>query len=198
MTSPSLARQWVSVFVLVAIFAAIAYFRPEWLSGETDPLPGNAPPRVGTYDAIDGDSFMLGRTEIRLHGIDAPEYRQTCLAGDGPAVPCGKMARDQLTRLIGKAKPSCRMVERDRYGRQVSECSVGNLSLNREMVRLGWAMAYRKHLGGAQLQDFLAAERDARAAKRGAWQWSFDTPESYRNRNRPVQGGLGGTDFKDE
>jgi endonuclease YncB( thermonuclease family) len=34
----------------------------------------------GEYAVIDGDSLRKGQTEIRLVGIDAPEYRQSCSA----------------------------------------------------------------------------------------------------------------------
>lgn len=32
----------------------------------------------GTATAKDGDSLMVGSREVRLFGIDAPEYKQTC------------------------------------------------------------------------------------------------------------------------
>lgn len=192
MSSRYLATQWATVFVLLTIFAAIAYWRPDWISGEVTSRPSQQQPAGGGYHAIDGDSFTLGQTEIRLHGIDAPEYRQTCRSDDGAAQPCGKMARDQLSRLIRTGTVTCRWIERDRYGRQVSECKAGALDINREMVRLGWAVAYRKHS-----LAYLSAEADAKKARRGIWQWDFEPPESYRTHARSYQGGLGGG-FKDE
>ena len=30
----------------------------------------------------DGDSFVMDGQEVRLWGIDAPEYHQTCIKGD--------------------------------------------------------------------------------------------------------------------
>ena len=35
---------------------------------------------TGTASVIDGDTIDIHGTRIRLHGIDAPESRQTCLA----------------------------------------------------------------------------------------------------------------------
>ncbi|HLA03356.1 MAG TPA: thermonuclease family protein, partial [Aestuariivirga sp.] len=32
----------------------------------------------GSVHVVDGDSLRKGDTDIRLHGIDAPEYRQSC------------------------------------------------------------------------------------------------------------------------
>lgn len=188
----TLAAQWATVAALLALLAAIAYWRPEWLSPEISTRTTQDHPAGGAYHAIDGDSFSLGQTEVRLHGIDAPEYRQTCRSADRMAHPCGKMARDQLSRLIRSGEVKCRVLTNDRYGRQVSECSVGPTDINREMVRLGWAVAYRKHS-----RTFIPAEAEAKAARRGIWQWQFETPETYRNRSRAFEGNMGGV-FKDE
>ena len=185
----NVAVQWVTVLALLAIVVVLQLYFPEWTTIESGPRQqdGN-----GAYHAIDGDSFSIGKSEIRLHGIDAPEYRQTCKTGSGTSQPCGKLARDQLSKLIGKSKLVCRTLEQDRYGRQVSVCKAGDIDINREMVRLGWAIAYRRHS-----QAYIAAEREAKSAKRGIWQWQFDMPEDYRNRSRTFEGGLGGS-FKDE
>ena len=34
------------------------------------------------------------------------------------------------------------VIETDRYGRFVATCSAGETDINREMVRLGWALAW--------------------------------------------------------
>ena len=36
---------------------------------------------------VDGDSLFLGNKEVRLSGIDAPEYKQTCFAVSGGRSP---------------------------------------------------------------------------------------------------------------
>jgi endonuclease YncB( thermonuclease family) len=185
-----MAVQWGTVLVLLAIVAAIQIFKPEWMQthvGSSSPDKQN--PRGGAYDAIDGDSFRAGNVEIRLHGIDAPEYRQTCSGRDGKVHPCGKMARDALSKLIRMKDVTCSTIDRDRYGRQVSVCRDGALEINREMVRLGWAVAYPRHSSG-----YASAEREAKAAQRGIWAWRFDMPEDYRNRRRAVEGNVVGED----
>ena len=189
------AAQWLVVAVLVLVLVTLARLHPEWFANPETRYP-EEPARIGRYDPIDGDSFRLGKREIRLHGIDAPEYRQTCTTADGAAVPCGKMARDALTRLARNGEVKCALVEYDRYRREVSECTAGSTNLNREMVRLGWAVAYRKHS-----LAYAAAEDEARAAKRGIWAMRFDRPEVWRNRNRTLQGNMGGVatdEIKDE
>lgn len=185
------ATQWATVLVLLAVVAALAIWKPEWLSPEISSRPSGKGSGGGSYHAIDGDSFSLGETEIRLHGIDAPEYRQTCRDDGGKMQPCGKMARDALSALIRKGEVSCQVMDRDRYSRQVAVCKAGAVEINREMVRLGWAFAYRKHA-----LAYAGAEREAKAARRGMWQWTVERPEDYRNRSRSFEGSLGG--FKDE
>src|SRR5262245_43380165 len=46
----------------------------------------------------DGDSITLHGERIRLRGIDAPEYMQTC-ERDGVTYPCGRRSREALARL---------------------------------------------------------------------------------------------------
>ena len=41
---------------------------------------------------VDGDTIEIGGTKIRLHGIDAPESKQTCQKADGSDYRCGEMA----------------------------------------------------------------------------------------------------------
>ena len=85
----------------------------------------------------------------------------------------------ELRRLIRNATVTCQVLDTDRYGRSVAECSAGNVNLNDAMVRAGWAIAYTRHG-----QDHAAAENEARAARRGIWQGTFQRPEAWRNANR--------------
>ena len=55
---------------------------------------------TGPARVIDGDTLDIAGERIRLHGIDAPESRQTCIA-DGATWPCGQSATDALTEFIG-------------------------------------------------------------------------------------------------
>ena len=119
---------------------------------------------------IDGDSLKLAGAGIRLRGIDAPEIGQSCAGKDG-AFDCGREARSQLRKLIGTSQISCEGWEYDKYQRLLAECKAGLKSLNEEMVRAGWALAY----GG-----YAAEEAAARKAKSGLWAGSFDRPQDWR------------------
>lgn len=136
----------------------------------------------GSVTVIDGDSLREGKTEIRLYGIDAPEYRQTCSDQNGVSYACGKRAADELRQLLRTGQTTCKSFEIDRYGRSVATCQSGALNLNSEMVRRGWAVAFVQF--GV---DYVLIEKEARAAKRGLWAGKFEEPATYRKRMRPMQ-----------
>jgi len=71
---------------------------------------------TGKPRIVDGDTIHIGKTKIRLHGIDAPEMPQTCMA-DGKRWSCGKAATAALKRMIGDGDVICIRHEQDRYGR---------------------------------------------------------------------------------
>ena len=133
---------------------------------------------------VDGDTLKEGRQGIRLHGIDAPELHQNCNDARGELYGCGEEAKRALAVLVSGQIVQCRTVDSDRYRRKVSICRAGETNLNREMVRLGWAIAYRKHS-----LDYVGAENEARRNRRGVWQGWFETPEDYRN-SPHLEGGM--------
>ena len=147
---------------------------------------------VGSLQVVDGDSLRRGDMDIRLHGIDAPEYRQNCQDKHGAEYACGKQAANALRSLVGARDVSCSSIETDRYGRAVAVCRIGELEINGEMVRLGWAVAYTHHSF-----SYARLETEARRTKRGIWAGSFERPEDYRARQHLVQGNLGDTDLPD-
>ncbi|MDG4881511.1 thermonuclease family protein [Mesorhizobium sp. WSM4884] len=127
----------------------------------------------------DGDSITLGTERIRMRGIDAPEYTQSCRK-DGSDYPCGKLARQSLVRLIASRPVSCSGWQRDRYGRLLGDCKAGDTDLNRAQVQAGWAVAFG---------DFETEETVARAAKAGIWAGSFEEPQDWRDghHDQPVE-----------
>ena len=77
---------------------------------------------------IDGDTIKIGDQRIRIHGIDAPEGRQTC-ARDGVTWLCGQEAGQQLRELVRGSEVTCKSVDQDRYGRIVAKCFAGGLDV---------------------------------------------------------------------
>lgn len=58
----------------------------------------------GEARAIDGDTLQVGDTRLRLHGIDAPELRQTCEDSAGEAWACGRRAASELAGAVAGGK----------------------------------------------------------------------------------------------
>jgi hypothetical protein len=67
----------------------------------------------------------------------------------------------------------------DEYGRSVSICKNGNTDINAEMVRAGFALAYRRYSN-----DYVDEENEARNAKRGLWAGEFTAPWDWRRESR--------------
>jgi endonuclease YncB( thermonuclease family) len=128
----------------------------------------------GPARVIDGDSLVVAGVEVRLHGIDAPEYRQYCYRRGRPW-RCGIDATRVLRALIANRPVACRRHEEDRYGRTVATCSVDGTDLGAAMVAGGHAVAY-----GA----YAVEERAARNAGRGIWSSRFDPPAAWRAKHR--------------
>ena len=126
--------------------------------------------RAGMAMIADGDSITIGQERIRLVGIDAPELAQTCRR-EGTVYPCGREAREALRRLAGDGFVTCRGGERDRYGRMLALCRVGDVDITRARVEEGWAVAYG---------DFADEEAAARARRVGLWAGEFDRPREWR------------------
>ena len=132
---------------------------------------GPARELVGAAQAIDGDSLRLLGEELRLEGIDAPEYRQSCTAPDGRQVACGREARRALQSMLAEGVVACEIGKADRYGRGLARCRQGGTDVNAWLVREGHAVSY-----GA----YRAEEAAARAAGRGLWALRFEQPEAWR------------------
>lgn len=129
---------------------------------------------AGAVRVIDGDSIVVGGVEIRIYGIDAPEYRQTCMRAGRPWM-CGIAATAAMRALVAGRPVRCRAREQDRYGRTVAICYAAGVDLGAAMVKGGYAVAYG---------SYEVDERDARDARRGIWASSFEMPAAWRARHR--------------
>jgi endonuclease YncB( thermonuclease family) len=140
------------------------------------------PPGVAAVEGratiIDGDSLVVGETEVRLHGIDAPEGRQNCEV-KGQQWRCGQAAAETLQMLTVRKIIVCAEHERDRYERVVATCHRDDLNINATMVEVGMALAYRHHS-----TRYVAEEEVARQQRRGVWDSNFVPPWEWRAQQR--------------
>lgn len=131
------------------------------------------------FKVVDGDSLEIGSRRIRLFGIDSPEYPQNCYDAKHKSYSCGIKAKHYMEKLVSAGRVECRQVEVDRYKRSLSVCYSDGKNINEEMVKAGWALAYRDDDG-----IYTRAEIDAKKHKRGVWQGKFMRPELYRFKKR--------------
>lgn len=131
----------------------------------------------GAASVIDGDTLDIRGNRIRLHGVDAPESTQTCRNASGAEYRCGQQAALKLADFINRRPVICQSRDTDRYGRTVAVCKVGGLDMNEWLVREGLAIAYRQYSS-----DYVAAEQDAKANKRGIWAGAFEVPADFRRK----------------
>lgn len=95
--------------------------------------------------------------EIRMYGIDAPEYKQTG----------GKNALKCLIKLIKNKLVKVNKIDQDHYGRLIGKVFVGKNYINLEMVKRGQAHWYSKY--APKDKDLRDAELQARKHNLGLW-----------------------------
>lgn len=115
--------------------------------------------------AIDGDSLVVsykGRSqEVRLIGIDAPEWGQeygTRAKTKVMGICYGKTIRLEFDRE-----------RRDHYGRLLAYVYCGGRMLNLEMIREGMAIAIKVEPNIKYYERFKDAENNARKKRAGFW-----------------------------
>lgn len=156
----------VLVFLLVLVFVAASDRRRPKNKGHSprinrshrtradrSPLPRRAPPLqtkpratgavarrfTGKAYIIDGDSLRIKGEEIRLFGVDAPEFDH----------PYGKQAKWALHALTKGQTVQVNVVALDHYGRTVAKCFLPDgRDLSAEMVKQGLALDWAKFSGG--------------------------------------------------
>jgi micrococcal nuclease len=120
---------------------------------------------------VDGDTIYVrfgGRTEkVRYIGMDTPELhhpRRGEEAGGREAAAVNKALVDGKTVRL-----ELDVRERDRYGRLLAYVYVGEVMVNAELVRLGFAQVMTVPPNVRYAAVFLKLEREAWESGRGLW-----------------------------
>jgi endonuclease YncB( thermonuclease family) len=134
----------------------------------------------GKASVIDGDSIKVGKNEVRLFGLDAPEYKQNCFDEKNQEYACGLMSRAFLVSLAHKKEVKCIYAKKDKYDRFLGKCFVGEISINEELVKNGMAVIYNFTESDEKMD---ALEIEAKKQKLGIWRGAFQMPKEYRKAN---------------
>ena len=106
--------------------------------------------------------------KIRFDQIDAPESGQDF----------GSAAKQALSNLIFGRTVNLKIKTTDKYGRTVAEVFHNNKNINKEMVKKGYAWAYREYMTD---NEYLTLEAQAKAQKLGLWSQPNPTyPSNFR------------------
>ena len=117
----------------------------------------------------DGDTITVldaanTQHKVRLAYIDAPEKAQ----------PFGNRAKQKLSDVCFGKRATVRVIDTDRYGRNVGEVTCNGVAANRMMVDSGMAWVYTKYAKGQGALE--SAQSTAKAAKLGLWSDASPTP----------------------
>ena len=107
--------------IITALLLLQAALNPVAASDRPFSLQGE----INVTKVSDGDSLRSGPLKIRLHGIDAPELKQTCTDNSGASWPCGRAARDAMAEIATTTPLRCVLMDVDRYGRLIMRCFEG-------------------------------------------------------------------------
>lgn len=111
----------------------------------------------------DGDTLRIaidGRTvRVRIFAIDAPELDQ----------PYGREALAEARRLLAGRVVAVTRRDTDPYGRLVASLAIDGRDVGRDLVAAGAAWHFTQFSDSRVL---AAAEREARAERRGLWAFS--------------------------
>ncbi len=142
-----------------------------------EPGPLSAPPESmaeGNYRVqrvVDGDTLLLtSGARVRLIGVNAPESVKPDHAVEPFGPEAGQFAKDFVARAGGEVRLVFDKERVDQYGRFLAYVWVGDRMLNEELLRAGLARVERQYRYSPSIKtQFLRAESEARAARRGVW-----------------------------
>jgi len=166
----------IQIFVVTFFLSSACFIKPIEREADLDVAE--------VVKVSDGDTVTVvfakdgSRKKIRLATIDAPEFSQ----------PFGKQSRDSLYKLVYRKKVRVLPSARDKYGRVVAEIFVGDLNINVEQIKRGFAWHYKfyaKSHGFMKKFVYSQAEKTARKAGLGLWQSENPQPPwVYRKQNK--------------
>ena len=142
----------------------------------------------------DGDTIRVlqngKQVKIRLYGIDTPEKAQSF----------GKKAKKFTTNFAANKMADVKPIDTDYRGRTVGLVTIYGKSLNKALVRNGYAWVYRDYCKESFCYEWSKLEYIAKKAKAGLWiepnpipPWKWRKAKRGKTSSTPAF--KGGTDF---
>lgn len=127
----------------------------------------------------DGDTIKVlsadkQQIKCRLHGIDAPESRQSF----------GQVSKASLSDMVFGRDVKVEILDQDQYGRSVCRIMLNGVDVNKVQLQRGLAWHYSRYSNDA---SYALAERTARQQRVGLWAepnptapWAFRSDQKKR------------------
>ena len=133
---------------------------------------------MGKAYVTDGDGVRVDGAEVRIFGIDAPEWDQRAKHREGYWFNHGKIVKSALIEEIGGKYVRVVVEDIDKFGRLLGTVTCGDRDIGAWLVQEGHAIA-------AYSDRYKRDEQEARIAKRGMWAhaYNFD-PRAHRHRSQ--------------
>ena len=129
----------------------------------------------------DGDGIRVSGYDIRLSGLDAPEWGQVAKHQHGYWFNHGKRVKSALIEKIGGKYVQVFVEGCDKYGRVLGSVTCEGEDVGAWLVRSGYAIS-------AYGDKYKAIERDARVTRRGLWgHIEVRDPRAWRHRGKTTQ-----------
>ncbi|OIT22645.1 PREDICTED: staphylococcal-like nuclease CAN2 [Nicotiana attenuata] len=124
---------------------------------------------------VNNEEVLARKYRIRLRGIDAPES----------AMPYGKEAKEELTKVVQGKSLRVLIFEEDRYGRCVGDIYCNGIFVQEVMLKKGLAWHYTAYDKRPELEKW---EKEARAKRIGLWAArNPEMPWEWRKQKRENQ-----------
>jgi micrococcal nuclease len=117
---------------------------------------------------LDGDTIVIsGGERVRYLGLNTPETHHP----DKLPEYCGQEAFEANRRLVAGKTVRLEFDERrrDQYGRLLAYVYVGNLFVNAELIRQGYAQVSTYRENQRHHDEFIRLQKSAIDARRGLW-----------------------------
>ena len=132
---------------------------------------------TGKAYVTDGDGIRVAGQDIRLAGLDAPEWDQVAQHRDGYWFRHGKRVKSELIRKVGGRRVHVTVEGHDPFGRAIGVVTCNGEDVGEWLVREGHAWALYSN-------RYKRTEQEARKAGRGMWSHAVNIdPRQWRHRH---------------